>query len=73
MTRATDDRANFACPNCDSSRIFRLTGTDGLYECFECCQKTHEKVEECRDDLEELASSDNPAGELAALLVGDCR
>ena len=64
-------RANFACPACDSSDLFRVTATDGTYECAKCGERTHEKIERHRDDLETLADSDSPAGELAALLVGD--
>lgn len=71
MTRTTDDRANFCCPSCDSSEIYRVTATDGTYECYECGTKTHEKVEERRDDLKALAEGDSAASELAALLVGD--
>lgn len=63
------ERANFSCPSCDSTEIYRVTGTEGTFECRSCGGKTHEKIEECRDDLEALARSDNPAGELASLLV----
>lgn len=69
--KATDDRAPFVCPFCESQEIYRVTGTDGTYECYECGERTHEKVEENRDELRELAGSDNAAASLAATLLGD--
>jgi len=64
------ERADFCCPECDSSEMRRVSGTDGTYECQQCGERTHEKIENAREDLEALAQSDNPAGELAALLIG---
>jgi ribosomal protein L37AE/L43A len=69
MTRATEDRAPFVCPSCRSEEVYRLTGTDGTYECYQCGGKTHEKIEENRSDLEDLADRDSPASKLAWLLV----
>jgi len=66
-----DTRADFSCPSCDSSDIFRVGNTDGTYECQQCGERTHEKIEAARQDLEDLADSDSPASKLAAKLVGD--
>ena len=64
-------RADFCCPACDSSDLFLVSGTDGTYQCQHCDAKTHEKIEAIRDDLEDLADSDNPASRIAGLLAGD--
>jgi hypothetical protein len=64
------ERADFCCPACDDSDIFRVEGTDGTYECRACDMRTHEEIEAHRDQLAALADGDGPAGEVAALLLG---
>jgi len=69
MANLTDDRAAFPCPYCSSGDVYRVTATDGTYECYNCGERTHEKIEENRDDLEDLAESDNASSKLAKLLT----
>jgi hypothetical protein len=64
------ERADFCCPQCDDSDIFRVEGTDGTFECRRCNHRTHVKIERHRDQLAALADGDGPAGEVAALLLG---
>jgi uncharacterized Zn finger protein (UPF0148 family) len=58
------------CPFCGYDPMEEVPRTDGTYECPSCGEKTHEKIEAMRDDLEDLAASDNPASRVAALLAG---
>jgi len=58
------------CPFCHYEPMKEVPRTDGTYECPSCNERTHEKIEAMRDDLEDLAASDNPASRIAGLLVG---
>jgi len=55
-----ESRADFCCPECDSSDVHR----DGakVFECRQCGERVHEAVEECRDSLERLADRDDDVG-----------
>jgi len=66
----TDERADFHCRKCKSLLLYRVVGTDGTYQCESCGFKTHAKIEDQRDDLKDLAESDNPASRVAATLLG---
>jgi len=70
MSEPRDDLSDISCPVCDSCAMKPVQGTHGTYECTDCGARTHEKIEEHRADLQALADSDNPAGKLAALLLG---
>jgi len=67
----SEGRADFPCPSCDSTDVFRADGTDGTYECRRCGQRTHERIEENREALEALADTDLPVADVAQTLVGD--
>lgn len=62
------DRADFNCPNCDSSDVYRVNGSD-RFKCETCGQVTLEAVGLRQDELEELAESDLAAAELAEMLL----
>ena len=62
------ERANFDCPACESSDVFRVNGSD-RFECEDCGQVTLEQVGEKRDLLETLATSDLPISKEAELLL----
>lgn len=57
------------CPYCRCDSLEPVRNTDGVYECQRCGKRTHEKVEANRKKLEELAETDNPASDIARLLV----
>lgn len=62
------ERANFDCPRCDSSEVYRVNGSD-RFKCENCGLETLEKVGNHIDELQALAESDLPASELAELLL----
>lgn len=64
----TRKEAPFDCPYC-GSQVKHVTHTNATYECVSCGERTHEKIEERRERLEELAETDNPAAELAKYLT----
>ncbi|WP_152436395.1 hypothetical protein [Halosimplex carlsbadense] len=65
-----EQRTNWPCPHCDSSDVFPVEGTDGLYRCDKCGGRTHDKIEENREALEDLAESDLPVADVAETLLG---
>jgi predicted RNA-binding Zn-ribbon protein involved in translation (DUF1610 family) len=66
----TRERADFNCPSCEGSAIFRVEGTDGTYECQACGNRTHERIERHREELAEVAECDLPVADVAQLLLG---
>jgi len=46
-----------------------VSGHDGTYRCPSCEKRTHEKIENIRGDLEDLAESDNAAAWIAEALA----
>lgn len=64
------DREQTECPHCGYGRMEKVTNTNGTFECMSCEQRTHEKIEANRHDLEDLAESDSPVSRIASLLVG---
>ena len=69
MTQTAAERADFACPFCPSQELYKVKQTDGTYECASCGERTHEKIIERWDELEYLAESDLPIGDIAGLLI----
>lgn len=62
------DRANFNCPRCESSDVYRVNGSN-RFKCEDCGQTTLEQVGEKRELLEDLAASDLAIAEKAELLL----
>jgi uncharacterized Zn finger protein (UPF0148 family) len=56
------------CPFCPGS-LMPVSQTDGLYECPACGKRTHEKIEQNRDAIADLAESDSPASWVAKCLL----
>lgn len=60
----------FDCPFCGRDAVMTVDGRQEMLRCQSCGQRTTKAIEESRDDLRELADSDNPASELAAIMLG---
>lgn len=63
----TGERADYSCPKCESSDVFRNGGK--VYECHECGAKVHEAVLGEVDTLEELAKRGDRVGAIADRLL----
>lgn len=59
------------CPFCHEARMLRVDGYDGLYECPDCGERTHQKVEKHRSELEGLTRTDLPISDVCETLLGD--
>lgn len=62
-----DDRANWSCPGCESSDVFRDGGN--IFECQSCGERVHEAVGDNADVLVELAQRKDMAGRIADRLL----
>ena len=67
----TQSRPEFICHECGSDRLSLVADRDGTYQCDDCNERTHEKIERHRDDLEDLAETDLPISKIAQLLLGE--
>lgn len=66
MSRA--DRADWCCPQCESSDVFHALGP--RFECEDCGKVVHESVGEIAAELEDLArGNDDVAAEIADRLL----
>lgn len=61
------DRANWCCPSCDSSDVFREGGK--IFECRYCGEQIHEGILENENSLEQLANRDDKVGAFAHRLL----
>lgn len=53
------------CPFCRKAEMQKLDYTDGTYECPNCGEKTHEKVEQNKQELKEVRQTDLPVAQVA--------
>lgn len=61
------DRADFSCPSCESSDIFRESGS--TLECRDCGQRVHEAVADKADVLSRLSDRDDDVAAIAERLL----
>lgn len=61
------DRADWSCPECQSSDVYRKKGA--TFECRDCGQQIHESVGASADTLERLSERDDAAGDIARTLL----
>jgi len=61
------ERANYNCPSCESSDLFRKKGN--TFECENCGQQVHEAVADNADVLNRLQDREDKAGEIAEKLL----
>ncbi|WP_390884086.1 eL43 family ribosomal protein [Halapricum hydrolyticum] len=62
-----NERADFSCPSCNSSDVFRDSGS--IFECRNCGERIHEAVGENADALERLSDRHDDAGAIARTLL----
>lgn len=62
-----NERANWSCPSCNSSDIFRESGS--IFECRNCGEQVHEAVAENADALQRLSDRNDNAGQIARTLL----
>ncbi|NHN41843.1 hypothetical protein G9C85_09395 [Halorubellus sp. JP-L1] len=64
---ASSDRANWSCPSCESSDVFREGGK--VFECRSCGEQIYECILEHSETLQNLAEREDEVGALAGQLL----